>query len=148
MGEVVAFKAPSARAAPAPAATIEELAVIAAVEGGGDRAAVMDAAAPLLERLNLHYGFAVMRRGLPEEPGSLANALLLLSRSLAALDPIASALQRPRTGAFGVYFGEERLAWFEDGYGGETGLAVPPGIGVRELAAFVAMRLARGRRGA
>lgn len=148
MGEVIPFRAPAVRRPPWSAAyraaMPEELAVIAAVESGGGHADMLAAAGPLLGRLNVDYGFAVMRRGLPEEPGALANALLLLSRALAAIGPGTG--RRP-AGAYGVYFGRSPLAWFEDGYGGETGLAVPTGIGVAELAAFIEARLSMRRHG-
>ncbi len=49
----------------------------------------------------------------------------------------------PRTyPTFGVYFGRRQLAWFEDGYSGTTGLAVPNETNAADLAAFVRPRIA------
>ena len=108
-----------------------------------DQSKGLAAARPLLDRCRDRYGFVVMRDGLPNEPATLSSALLELFRGLSMLNSDMSA---PRTyPAFGVYFGRPRLAWFEDGYGGETGLAVPISTKAADLAAFVRPRLARPR---
>ena len=101
------------------------------------------AASPLLERCRDRYGFVVMRDGLPREPAILGRALLELSRGLSMLDAEMGA---PRTyPTFGVYFGRRQLAWFEDGYSGTTGLAVPSETKAADLAAFVRPRIAVAR---
>ena len=107
------------------------------------RAAVDQSEGLAAARPRDRYGFVVMRDGLPNEPAILGSALLELFRGLSMLDAEMSA---PRTySTFGVYFGRARLAWFEDGYGGETGLAVPNSTKAADLAAFVRPRLARPR---
>jgi hypothetical protein len=70
----------------------------------------------------------------------LGRVLLELSRGLSSLDAEMGA---PRTyPTFGVYFGRQQLAWFEDGYSGTTGLAVPNDTAAAEIAAFVRPRIA------
>jgi hypothetical protein len=84
-----------------------------------------------------------MRDGLPNEPAILGRALLELSRGLSMLD---AEMRAPRTyPTFGVYFGRRQLAWFEDGYSGTTGLAVPSETEADDLAAFVRPRIAVAR---
>jgi hypothetical protein len=98
------------------------------------------AASPLLERCRDRYGFVVMRDGLPKEPAVLGRVLLELSRGLSVLDAEMGAPRIYPT--FGVYFGRRQLAWFEDGYSGTTGLAVPNKTNAADLAAFVRPRIA------
>ena len=107
---------------------------------GTHQLGVLVAARPLLERCRDRYGFVVMRDGLPKERAILGRALLELSRGLSMLDAEMGA---PRTyPTFGVYFGRRQLAWFEDGYSGTTGLAVPSETEAADLAAFVRPRIA------
>ena len=106
---------------------------------GADRAAVLAAAEPLMVWVRHRYGFAVMRDGLPEDPDVLATALVGLLRGLMVLD--ADVGRRRALSTFGVYFGRETLAWFDDGYGGSTALAVPNDVDPAELARFVRPRL-------
>jgi hypothetical protein len=118
-------------------------AITDAVHAGTDQLGVLVAARPLLERCRDRYGFVVMRNGLPKEPAILGRALLELSRGLSMLDAEMAA---PRTyPTFGVYFGRRQLAWFEDGYSGTTGLAVPSETEAADLAAFVRPRVAVAR---
>ena len=118
-------------------------AITDAVHAGTDQLGVLVAARPLLERCRDRYGFVVMRDGLPKEPAILGRALLELSRGLSMLDAEMGA---PRTyPTFGVYFGRRQLAWFEDGYSGTTGLAVPSETEAADLAAFVRPRIAVAR---
>jgi hypothetical protein len=118
-------------------------AITDAVHAGTDQLGVLVAARTLLERCRDRYGFVVMRDGLPREPAILGRALLALSRGLSMLDAEMAA---PRTyPTFGVYFGRRQLAWFEDGYSGTTGLAVPSETEAADLAAFVRPRIARSR---
>src|SRR5262245_10181703 len=110
---------------------------------GTDQLGVLVAARPLLERCRDRYGFVVMRDGLPKAPAILGRALLELSRGLSMLDAEMGA---PRTyPTFGVYFGRRQLAWFEDGYSGMTGLAVPSETEAADLAAFVRPRITIAR---
>jgi hypothetical protein len=105
-----------------------------------DQLGVLEAARPLLAQCRDRYGFVVMRDGLPKEPAILDRALLELYRGLSMLDAEMGA---PRTyPTFGVYFGRRQLTWFEDGYSGTTGLAVPNEINSTDLAAFVRPRVA------
>jgi hypothetical protein len=128
------------RAPPFADATSDHLAITAAVQAGADQLGVLLAASRVLERCRDRYGFVVMRDGLPKEPTVLGRALLELSRGLSALDAEMGA---PRTyPTFGVYFGRQQLVWFEDGYSGTTGLAVPNEIKAADLAAFVRPRIA------
>jgi hypothetical protein len=121
----------------------DHLAIADAIEAGADQLGVLVAARPLLEQCRDRYGFVVMRDGLPKEPAILSRALLELSRGLSTLDAEMGA---PRTyPTFGVYFGRRQLAWFEDGYSGMTGLAVPSEIKAADLAAFVRPRIAVAR---
>jgi hypothetical protein len=111
-----------------------------AVCAGTDQLGVLVAARQLLERCRDRYGFVVMRHGLPKEPAILGRALLELSRGLSILDAEMGA---PRTyPTFGVYFSRRQLAWFEDGYSGATGLAVPTETEAVDLAEFVRPRVA------
>jgi hypothetical protein len=128
------------RAPPFADATNDHLTITAAVQAGADQLGVLMAASPVLERCRDRYGFIVMRDGLPKEPAVLGRVLLELSRGLSALDAEMGA---PRTyPTFGVYFGRRQLAWFEDGYSGTTGLAVPNETNAADLAAFVRPRIA------
>lgn len=121
----------------------DHLAITDAVHAGTDQLGVLVAARPLLDRCRDHYGFVVMRDGLPKEPAILGRALLELSCGLSMLD---AAMGAPRIyPTFGVYFGRRQLAWFEDGYSGTTGLAVPSEIEAADLAAFVGPRIAVAR---
>lgn len=116
-----------------------ERVVAAAMHAATNQLDVMKAARPLLDRCRDRYGFVVMRDGLPQEPDVLVRALLNLSRGLAVLD---LEMEIPRTyPTFGVYFGRRRLGWFEDGYSGTTGLAVPNDTEALALASFVRSRI-------
>jgi hypothetical protein len=118
-------------------------AIIDSVHAGTDQLGVLLAARPLLDRCRDRYGFVVMRDGLPKEPAILGHALLALFRGLSMLDAEMGA---PRTyPTFGVYFGRRQLAWFEDGYSGATGLAMPNETEAADLAAFVRPRIAIAR---
>jgi hypothetical protein len=108
-----------------------------------DQYAVLTAAGPLLERVRDRYGFAVMRDGLPADPDALATALVTLLRGLSLLDGELGPGRCLST--FGVYFGGERLAWFDDGFGDATGLTVPEGVDPAELARFVRPRIREAR---
>jgi hypothetical protein len=145
MGVIIPFaetkRAKSARLLPD--AGNDHLAITDAVHAGTDQLGVLVAARPLLERCRDRYGFVVMRDGLPKEPAILGRALLELSRGLSMLDAEMGA---PRTyPTFGVYLGRRQLAWFEDGYSGTTGLAVPCETEGADLAAFVRPRIADAR---
>lgn len=148
MGVIIPFaeirRAKSRSSAPALADTgNDHLAIADAVRAGADQLGVLTAARPLLDRCRDRYGFIVMRDGLPTEPEILCRALLELSRGLSTLDAEMGA---PRTyPMFGVYFGRRQLAWFEDGYSGTTGLAVPSETEAADLAAFVRPRIAVAR---
>ena len=144
MGVVLPFiRRPAQRgtstAGPAGQSIGAEQAVLAVVRGNADRSAVLAAAEPLLQRVRDRYGFAVMRDGLPEEPEALATALVGLLRGLTLLD--SDIGQRRALSTFGVYFGHPELAWFDDGYGGSTALAVPDRVVPDDLARFVRPRL-------
>lgn len=89
------------------------------------------------------YGFAVMRDGLPDDPDELATALAGLLSGLALLDSEVGSGRALST--FGGYFGREELAWFEDGYGRVSGLAVPARFEPAVLAAFVRPRIHEAR---
>ena len=120
-----------------------EQATAQAISVAADQPGVLAAARPLLDRCRDRYGFVLMRDGLPQDPAILGRALLELFRSLSMLDAEMGA---PRTyPTFGVYFGRAGLAWFEDGYSGTTGLAVPNSTKAADLAAFVRPRLAGPR---
>ena len=120
-----------------------ELGLTRAVRDGCDRRGILAAAKPLLDRCRDRYGFVVMRDGLPKEPAILGRSLMELSRGSSMLDAEMGA---PRTyPMFGVYFGRRQLAWFEDGYSGTTGLAVPSETEAADLAAFVRPRIAVAR---
>jgi hypothetical protein len=114
-----------------------------AVRAGTDQLGVLEAASPLLDRCRDRYGFVVMRDGLPRDPVILSRALLELSHGLSMLDAEMGAPRAYPT--FGVYFGRRHLAWFEDGYSGTTGLAVPSETKAADLAAFVRPRIAVAR---
>jgi hypothetical protein len=147
MGIVIPFVARSARPGHGQTSnrgtgTDAERAVMAAVQAGMDSHGVLAAAAPLLERCRDPYGFTVMRKGLPTAPGALADALLTLARGLALLE---AEFGTRSFQTYGVYFGHQELAWFEDGYGGGNALAVPVGVEPDELAQFVRPRLKHAR---
>jgi hypothetical protein len=115
-----------------------ELALMAAQHEGRNRRGILAAARPLLQRCR-DLGFTVMRPGLPADPAILACALLTLAQGLR---PLGAELAQSRPfWAFGVYFDRRELAWFEDGYGGTTGLAVPIGIDAAKLTQFVQHRV-------
>jgi hypothetical protein len=147
MGVVIPFKPRASKlsngvsASPSPCAA--ELAVLAALQDGCDRYAILEAAGPLIEHCRDHYGFTVMHDGLPSEPDELGAALLTLRRGLAQLE--AEFGGQPFW-SFGVYFGHQKLTWFEDGYGGKNALAVPSYIADTEFAAFVRPRVQELRR--
>ena len=117
--------------------------ITGAIQAGTDARGILEAARQLLDLCRDRYGFVVMRDGLPDEPAVLARALIELGRGLAMVD---AEMQAPRTyPQFGVYFGRRQLVWFEDGYSGETGLAVPDEIEAADLAGFLRPRIAVGR---
>lgn len=122
----------------------DEWAITDAVLAGADQAGVLAAACPLLDCCRDHYRFLVMQDGLPTDPTVLGRALIALRRGLAILDAeIASPRGYPM---LSVYFGRRRLTWFEDGYSGATGLAVPNEVHAAEIAAFVRPRVTVARR--
>jgi len=147
MGEVVQFiaraRGAGRLAAVQPARRPDSTALLGALGEGTDQRALLEAAKPLLEELRDRYGFSVMRRGLPTEPEALSAALLTLADALAELD-VQVGGRRP-LGAYGVYLGQAALTWFEDGYGGTTGLAVPNGIEPAALARFIRARIVADR---
>jgi hypothetical protein len=120
-----------------------EEAITLAVDAGSDRSGVLAAARPLLEQCRDHYGFVVMRDGLPSDPAILGRALLELLRGLLMLDAEMGAPRKYPI--FGVYYGHRQLAWFEDGYSGATGLAVPNDVEARDLIEFLRPRVAMTR---
>lgn len=132
-----------AKAQPAAMAAVSERAMIDAMRAATDQATLLAAARPLLDLCRDRYGFVVMLDGLPRDPEVLGGALLELSLGLSMLDAEMGAPRIYPT--FGVYFGRQRLAWFEDGYSGETGLAVPNDSVAAELAAFLRPRIAAAR---
>lgn len=136
---LVAERAADAAEADASEASSAGQAVLAAVRGGCDWRGVLNAAGPLLERCRDRYGFAVMRAGLPRDPVVLADALLTLARGLEDLEARLGSRRPLRT--YGVYLGQSRLAWLDDGYGCAAGLALPPGVDPAELARFLSVRL-------
>jgi hypothetical protein len=124
------------------AGNLSEQSVLATVSDGGDQAAVLAAAAPLLDHCRDRYGFTVMRDGLPSAPEALADAFITLSRGLALL---GAEFGGRSIQTYGVYFGFKELAWFEDGYGGMNALAVPPDVNAADIAQFVGPRLRAAR---
>lgn len=146
MGDVIPFAAKRPNSiASGPLAVVDRhiRAIREAVLAGADRSALLTAAQPLLDRCRDRYGFVVMQEGLPQEPALLGRALIELIRALSLLDAVMRA---PRTyPTFGVYFGCDRLAWFEDGYSGTTGLSVPSDTAAADLAQFVRPRIAAAR---
>ena len=118
-----------------------EQAVHDALAGGGDRYNVLEAADQLMALCRDRYGFTVMQDGLPRDPGVLADTLVGLLRGLALLQ--GEFVRGRVVPGFGVYFGRPALAWFEDGCGGRTGLAVPDRVEAAALAAFALPRLKR-----
>ena len=122
-----------------------EMALMAAMRDGRDSCGILVAAGPLLERCRDRYGFTVMQPGLSPDPEVLAGALLTLARGLALLE-VEFGHCRPYYRSYGVYFGQQELAWFEDGYGGNAGLAVPVEIDATALAGFLRPRIRKLRR--
>jgi hypothetical protein len=114
-----------------------------AVEHGLDQPGVLAAAAPLIDHCIDRYGFVIMSRGLPVDPAMLSRAVLTLLDALVRVDAGLGSC-RPSTN-YGVYFGGHALDWFEDGYSGCTGLAVPDDVDAVALAAFIGPRLAKVR---
>lgn len=151
MGIVIPFAAINRAESPGTAQTFavsfDEDAVAHAIVAAVGLPAVLAAARPLLDRCRLRYGFVVMSDGLPDQPTTLSRAFLQLYRGLSMLDAEMAA---PRTyPTFGVYLGRQQLTWFEDGYSGTTGLAVPDGIpGDNDVGglALAASRMCRWRR--
>jgi hypothetical protein len=151
MGDVISFTPraknpnvcvqPTAHAATRAHCGLEN-ALLAARREGQDRHDILAAAAPLIEHCRDH-GFTVMRDGLPSEPDELADALLTLRRGLAALE---TEFGGQPLWSFGVYFGYQKLTWFEDGSGGKNALAVPSNVAPAEFAAFVRPRVKALRR--
>jgi hypothetical protein len=96
---------------------------------------VLNAAKPLLRHCRDQFGFTVMRGSIPSDPGVLTSCVLALTQALALLESEIGPCRSKKN--FGVYFGRDELSWFEDGYGGNTGLAVPNDIDAKSLAEFV-----------
>ncbi|MDX2259827.1 MAG: hypothetical protein NW205_13050 [Hyphomicrobiaceae bacterium] len=115
---------------------------VEAAAGAGSRSEVLSAARPLIAECRERFGFSVMADGLPTDGRTLATAILSLH---AALEDLAKApgVSLPIYPGFGVYFGRRRPGWFEDGYGGQSGLAVPNEVDPAQLAALVGNRLRR-----
>jgi hypothetical protein len=120
----------------------EKSAVLRALQTGGDRGDILVAARPLLSRLHREYGFSIMADGLPDNQQALCDAICLLADGL---DLLALKAKGPVHWSFGAYFGRSELAWIDDSYGGNTGLAVPFGAKPIEIAQFVRPRLAKRR---
>lgn len=130
-----------ASAQPLAAVGDDERASADAIRAAVDQSGVLAAARPLLARCRDRYGFVIMHDGLPNAPAILGRVLLELSYGLTMLD---AEMRVPRTyPTFGVYFGRRQLGWFEDGYSGATGLAVPNDTKAADLAAFVRPRVVR-----
>ena len=111
----------------------------AAMDDGSDSSATLAVAQPLLDLCSNLYGFTVMQDGLPSRPEELARVLRTLARTLRQLEV---DIDGPRpVWNFGVYFGQQELAWFEDGYGSMSGLAVPNEIDADELEEFIQPRI-------
>lgn len=140
MGEVIQFE-PRRRQRREAGASAEERAVLAALEAGGDRRAVLDAAAPLLDRLS-RSGLTVMWPGLPRDPATLVDALLLAAQVATSL---RAERLRLRTGRFGIQFGGATLGWFDDGYGEASGLSLPLDASPGEVAELIRERVAADR---
>lgn len=113
-----------------------ELPVMEALRDGADHKAVLKAAGPLLARLHDRYGFTVMRSGLPVDPAALGNALLTLSRGLREAE--AGLDLAPPVRSWGIQFRPDgAIHRFDDGYGSETGVALPVTATSADLARFV-----------
>jgi hypothetical protein len=140
MGIVIPFK--PRVAAQQSKADEEKRPILAALERGGDRGDILVAARPLLGRCRSQYGFSVMRDGLPSSPRELCGSIFLLADGL---DLLAVDVKGPPHWSFGAYFGQPKLAWIDDSYGGDTGLAVPSYITPTELADFVRPRMVKRR---
>ena len=147
MGVILPFKPRAAQqnfASPEAATDVDmfkaEQTIRAARHEGYDVRTTMAAAQPLLDLCRERYGFTVMRDGLPDEPEALVDAFLNLSQSLCQLDTDVGD-HHPRWN-YGVYFGQQKLSWFEDGYGEMSALAVPHDIDVAELTEFIRSRTA------
>jgi hypothetical protein len=118
-------------------------AVAAALHTAGSQLAALHAAKPLLDECRDRFGFVLMRDGLPDEPILLARSILELYKGLCSLD---TTMGVPRTyPSYGVYLGRSALAWFEDGYSGETGLAVPFDTTAADIASFIIPRVSSRR---
>jgi hypothetical protein len=96
---------------------------------------VLVAVKPLLRHCRDQFGFTVMRGSMPSDPGVLAACVLALTQALKLLEAEMGPCRSKSN--YGVYFGRDELSWFEDGYGGTTGLAVPHDIDAKRLADFV-----------
>jgi hypothetical protein len=141
MGVVIPFK-PRAAMARASVVSDAKQQVLAALESGCDCGDLLVAARPLLGHLHRQFGFSVMTDGLPDNPRDLCTALFLLADGL---DLLAFEVKTPVWWSFGAYFGRDHLAWVDDSYGSDTGLAVPGSITPVELAHFVRPRIIRRR---
>jgi hypothetical protein len=151
MGDVIPFSPratkpniwsqPSAAAMPLPCCGLEQ-ALIAARLDGQDQHDILTAAGPLIKHCRDH-GFTVMHDGLPSERDELTDALLTLRRGLAALE---TEFGGQPLWSFGVYFGHQKLTWFEDGTGGKNALAVPSNVAPADFANFVRPRVEALRR--
>lgn len=142
MGIIIPF-VKRTRVSNSAAAAFDVAVLIDAIRAAGDQAAVMAAARPLLDRCRNRYGFVVMLDGLPRDPMILGDAIVQVFHGLTMLDIEMGA---PRTyPTFGIYLGRRHLTWFEDGYSGTTGLAVPNDIKAADLAAFVHPRISAAR---
>ena len=118
-------------------------AITTALRASGDTSAVLRTAKPLLDQCRDRYGFVLMRDGLPQDPKLCSRSLLELYQGLCLLD---TAMGAPRTyPSYGVYLGRPALAWFEDGYSGETGLAVPNDVSAAQIASYIAPRVTSRR---
>jgi hypothetical protein len=143
VGEVIPFqRRVTGRGEPDPAVDARECEALvrAGVRAGCEARGILEAAKPLMAHARDRYGFAVMADGLPLDPDALAHALISLSRGLSLL--VLDIPRRPLV-TIGVYFGHADFSWFEDGYGEESGLAVPNAIVPEAFAAFVRTRLNR-----
>ncbi len=136
MGDVLQFK-PRRVGKGSDFIAIEQAVTLAAADAKS-RVDVLRAATPLIEQCRDRFGFTLMRSGLPDDPRILIEALLALYRGLRLVGPLVGA--RPSQ-AFGVYLGQAELRWFDDGYSGTTGLAVPNRVEPQVLADFLRPRL-------
>lgn len=88
----------------------------------------------LLTHIMKTHGIALMQKGIPNDPKEFRNGLLNISKGLRTA--LADGAKYGTYPAHQIYMGQKHNRAFEDGYSGETGIAINHNSSPEELSNF------------